>query len=498
MEKNKVFAFSIIFFLSFASVFYFSNNIDLRSTGQVYVKSSNVKETASQEVTASSIISEDIVAIDTNDNNQLVYQNPDQIFPGPIVGPPPPALTTGETHACFLSTQADTIWCWGGRRIFEKEVLQEVINNVTGEKQLQVFKTSETVTYSTPFIVLNNNVQAFKGAIAISAGRAHTCALKNDGTVWCWAVPFNFENNNLYGQLGDGTNTTSEFPVQVLTSKNPKTPLQGIKAISAGGDHTCALKNDGTVWCWGGNGFGELGDNTKIKSNVAVQVIGNLKFTAVGAGQGHTCAIDENTALWCWGETIQWKLGVGNHLVPHPIVDEKNNQIKGLRTLAHVQTADRFSAFQIKDNSLWGIGIIAPGREVGGPNANIFDPPRQVVDSNNKPIMTIQASTGGGVIGHGCFLNTDLSHTTQCWGSNNYGQLGDGTLINRQFPIFVADPLGGGAFTNLYQIEVGRYFTCAIRLTNQQEVWCWGSNNYGQLGDGTTKDNSLPVRVKLP
>ena len=255
MDNKKVVAYSIIGILLFSSLFFYTNTI----TGNAIF---NFNKFFSRKNIQSSSLESIVVS------------------PPPVLATstslPPSVLTTGELHACFLSIKADTIWCWGGFRYFYKEVIKEVelIDNKTNKtvKELQQVKILETVTYSTPYIINDGKGQPFRGAISISAGSSHTCALKNDGTVWCWPTITNFENNNLRGQLGDGTNTASEFPVQVLTSKNPTTPLRGIKAISVGDSHTCALKNDSTLWCWGGNYFGQLGDGTTKDSSLPVRV----------------------------------------------------------------------------------------------------------------------------------------------------------------------------------------------------------------------------------
>lgn len=417
--------------------------------------------------------------------------------PDEKVAPPKPALTTGGTNSCFLSRATDMIWCWGGTKTITKEI--EILEAPTSTKIIKKL-VSETVVVSIPYPVLQKNGQPFRGAIAISAGHVHTCALKNGGTVWCWAAPYNFEYNNQVGQLGDGTNQPSEFPVQVLTAPN-KTPLNDIKAIAAGGNHTCALKYDGSLWCWGYNNTGELGNNSRDNSNLAVPVVspkGQLLFTDVNAGNGFTCAIDTNTALWCWGEALQLKfvggLNAGRHSIPDPIIDDdKGRQTTQVRRLAHVDTSERLSCFQKnQDNSLWCVGMIVPPHNQNGP----FQWPEQIIDENKNPVMVAQASRGGGAYGEVCMLPVGTT-SAACFGGNAYGQLGDGTRTDRKFPVQVQDP-NGGAFTQLYQIEAGDGFVCSIRLTNNEEVWCWGRNYYGQLGNGTTDNSPLPVRVKLP
>ena len=130
---------------------------------------------------------------------------------------------------------------------------------------------------------------------AISAGVFNTVALKNDGTVWAWGL-------NSSGQLGDGTTTDSYTPVQV-------SGLTGVRAISAGFvSHAVALKNDGTVWAWGSNGYGQLGDGTTTDSYTPVQVSDLTGITAISAGESHTVALKNDGTVWAWGcnSMVNW------------------------------------------------------------------------------------------------------------------------------------------------------------------------------------------------
>ncbi len=387
----------------------------------------------------------------------------------------------------------------------EHEVDEEIFVTSTGMKTHVKHIIKENVPLLFAYPILNKNGQKFRGAITVSAGYSaalYTCALKNDGTVWCWGNVGDSYVNQL-GELGDGTTKPSGTPVQVLIQ--PGKPLTDIVKISAGGGHTCALKNDGSAWCWGANG-GALGNNSKDNSSFAVPVADNHVFTEISVDGATTCAIDQkNAGLFCWGQPFYFQ-GFGgpgkNWLAPVDIPDDVGNPIRGVRALGRMPSADRFVAFQKNnDDSLWGLGTIPPGRDVGGPNVkNVFEQLGQFVDKNNKPIFARQATTGAGVSGHACVLNKNNNQdsTASCWGSNSSGKLGDGTNIDRQFPVLVLDPRGG-ALDHLTRIEAGYDFTCALRMPNLVgwEVWCWGDNHFGQLGDGTTNNSNLPVQVKF-
>jgi len=137
------------------------------------------------------------------------------------------------------------------------------------------------------------------GITAIAGGGTHSLALKNDGTVWAWGY-------NGYGQLGNGgTYTTSNVPVQAsgLTG--------GITAIMGGHHHSLALKNDGTVWAWGYNYYGQLGNGTNTNSNVPVRVSGLAGITKIAGGGLHSLALKNDGTVWAWGYNYYGQLGNG-------------------------------------------------------------------------------------------------------------------------------------------------------------------------------------------
>lgn len=155
----------------------------------------------------------------------------------------------------------------------------------------------------------------------VVAGNTHTASLKSDGTVWAWG-------NNSHGQLGDGTTINKSIPVQVLGSGGVGY-LTGVTAIAAGYTHTVALKADGTVWAWGYNSVGELGDGTTTNRSTPVQVLGHggvgylTGVTAIAAGYDHTLALKSDGTLWAWGNNSNGQLGDGtttNRFTPVQVV----------------------------------------------------------------------------------------------------------------------------------------------------------------------------------
>jgi len=131
----------------------------------------------------------------------------------------------------------------------------------------------------------------------VAAGGSHTCAIKTDGSLWCWG-------NNLFGQLGDRTNTDRNTPTQIMPS--------GATSVALGGSHTCAIKTNGSLWCWGANGYGQLGDGTNTAKNSPVQIMSS-GVSSVSLGYNHTCAIKQDGSLWCWGDNYYSQLGDGTN-----------------------------------------------------------------------------------------------------------------------------------------------------------------------------------------
>ena len=249
----------------------------------------------------------------------------------------------------------------------------------------------------------------------IAAGYSHTVALKSDGTVWAWG-------NNSYGQLGESpTNMKRLIPVQV----NSKI-LNDVVAVAAGASHTIALKSDGTVCAWGYNGYGQLGDGTMADRYAPVQVSGLSGVTAIAGGWFYTVALKSDGTIWAWGDNSSGQLGDGT-------------------------TTYRKIPAQV--SGLSGVTAIA---------------------------------AGGGQFGfHTIALKSD--GTVWVWGWNYYGQLGDGTTTDRYTPVQLS------GLSGITAIAAGGYHTAALK--SDGTAWAWGTNNSGELGDGTTKDRPAPVQM---
>lgn len=341
----------------------------------------------------------------------------------------------GQRHSCALRAQGKA-QCWG--------------NNESGQ-----LGDNSTDGQDTPVPVVGD----FSFS-QISAGDFYTCGVTSGGEALCWG-------DNDGGQLGDGTTSMRTAPVRVsgghtfklirtgrshacgLTrsgavvcwgrnesgqlgdgSRSSRTSpvrvnLPGSAAqLAAGGSHTCALLTDGTAFCWGNNASGQLGDSTTTLRAEPVRVASTLRFVSIGSGRDHTCAVTPDNDAYCWGKNSSGQAGIGVS-TEAVIVPQKVETSAQLKTIA--------AGF----------------------------------------LHTCALSVGG---------------TAYCWGRNNYGQLGDGTVNSHTRPVPVQ---GAGALVALFP---GASHTCGVN--GSSETFCWGYNVDGQLGNGGRENSAVPIKIQ--
>ncbi|WP_274648814.1 fibronectin type III domain-containing protein [Paenibacillus humicola] len=300
------------------------------------------------------------------------------------------------------------------------------------------------------------------GITMVSAGGGHTLALKRDGTVWAWG-------NNAYGQLGYGSATEGgTTPVQVQG-------LDSVTAIAAGGSHSLALKSDGTVWAWGENFYGELGDGTpegSSRSSSPVQVHNLSSVVAIAAGNEYSLAVKSDGTVWSWGLNTWGQLGDGSTTDRNVPV-----QIQGLGSVIDVAAGDSHVLALKNDGTVWAWGINGDGELGDGTKTNHSSP----VQVPHLDSVTAIASGSS----HSLALKSD--GTVWAWGRNYSGELGNGTKTSSYSPVQV---------TNLGSVTaIAAGYTTGFALKSDGTVWAWGVNNFGQLGNGSTTDSSSPVQV---
>jgi alpha-tubulin suppressor-like RCC1 family protein len=313
-------------------------------------------------------------------------------------------------------------------------------------------------------------VSSLTGITDIAGGGGHSLALKNDGGVWAWG-------RNSYGQLGNGTNTDSNVPVQV-------SGLTGITAIAGAepGYHSLALKNDGTVWDWGLNDNGQLGNGTNTNSNVPVQVNSLTGITAIAAGGdwiftggwSHSLALKNDGTIWAWGDNYFGQLGNGTNTDSNVPV-----QVSSLTGISAIAGGGLFSLALKNDGTVWAWGGGGVG-ELGNGTYTSSNVPVQV------SFLTGIAAIDAGYI-HSFALKND--GTVWAWAWNVYGQFGDGTTISTNAPVQV------NSLTGITAIAAVGY-AHSLALKNDGTVWACGYNSSGQLGNGTTGGSSnVPMQV---
>jgi alpha-tubulin suppressor-like RCC1 family protein len=296
---------------------------------------------------------------------------------------------------------------------------------------------------------------AVPSAVAIAAGLAHTCAITGTGGVKCWGT-------NSHDELGNGTRSDSRTPVDVSGLG------RGMTAIAAGVRHHCALTGAGAVKCWGHSSFGTLGDGTAVRRYTPVDVAGlSSGVTAIAAGHDHTCALTGAGGVKCWGYNYFGALGDGTTVDRWAPVD-----VAGLSS-----GVTAIAAGFGQSCAVMGAGGVKCWGSVAGDRLTPVDVPG--LSSGVRAIATAGS--------HSCALMR--AGGVKCWGRNNFGQLGDGTLTARGTPVDVV-----GLGRNVGAIATGTGTSCAL-VVRTRIVRCWGLNDHGQLGDGTTVNRTTPVGV---
>ncbi|MBM4165303.1 MAG: RCC1 repeat-containing protein, partial [Lentisphaerae bacterium] len=302
----------------------------------------------------------------------------------------------------------------------------------------------------------------------------YSLALKSDGTVWAWG-------DNTYGQLGDGTTTRRLTPTKV-------SGLSGVSAIVAGHYSAMALKTDGTVWAWGYNVSGQLGDGTTTSRSAPVQVklsdgSALTNVVGIGAGSGHAVARTSDGSVWAWGNNGYGQLGITD---PNIYPEE----VTGLTGVTNVAAGSSHTVALKSDGSVWAWGYNSSG-QVGDGTTTSRNTPVQVKQSGGASLS--------GVAGIAARENRTVALKTDgtvwAWGDNWAGQLGDGTMTTRLNPakVIMQD---GAALSNVTAVAAGSIHTLALK--DDGTVWAWGYNAWGQIGDGTQYTNRLnPVQVLM-
>jgi alpha-tubulin suppressor-like RCC1 family protein len=304
----------------------------------------------------------------------------------------------------------------------------------------------------------NISYQVDLGFVQIAAGRQHSLGIKSDGTLWAWGL-------NNFGQLGDGTDTHRTSPVQIGTDNN-------WSQIAAGEYHSLAIQSDGTLWAWGSNSVGQFGDGTTIDRSSPIQIGTATNWSKIDAGDFHNLSILSDGTLWAWGRNDYGQLGDGTTTFKTSPV-----QIGTATNWSQIAAGWIHSLAIQSDGTLWAWGYNGDGRLGDGTAIDRTSP------------VQIGTATNWSQIAAGDFhsLGIQSDGTLWAWGFNGDGQLGDGTNTLKTSPVQI------GTDTNWSQIAAGIYHSISIQ--GDGTLWAWGFNGDGQLGDGTNTLKTSPVQI---
>jgi alpha-tubulin suppressor-like RCC1 family protein len=371
-------------------------------------------------------------------------------------------LSAGGAHTCAV-TQSGNVWCWG--------------SNSYG----QLGRGGGARGPDGSIGLLPERVIGLSNVAAISAGMNHTCAMRDDGQVFCWG-------SNMACQLGVDTHEEDPLPGSQL--RLVPTPVLGMNlaiGISAGGDHSCAVMADGSAWCWGRNYMGQLGDATTEDRCEATRVVELVGAVEIHAGHSVSCALTEEWSVWCWGANDTGQLGTGDHTGPETVngyaySDRPQRVIvlgqgEGLALgTAHVCAINSVVGTEHAVVQAWCWGAAGAGQL--GDGVTYADCGDQ--ECSATPVqaeLNWQTSAVAAGARHSCAMGYDGK--AWCWGANDKGQLGDSTY-GTGGPLSRATPVQVTGLSGLRLLALGDEHGCAV--TADRTLWCWGANDFGQAG----------------
>ena len=310
------------------------------------------------------------------------------------------------------------------------------------------------VDKNTPVLV-NNSTTALpaKSVKYVALGGSHSAAITKDGSLYIWGW-------NNYGQLGDGTTTGRYTPIKIMDN---------VASVSLGNSHSAAITKDGSLYMWGYNGNGGLGDGTTTDRYTPVKIMDNV--ASANLGDDHSAAITKDGSLYMWGSNYYGQLGDGT-------TTDRYTPVKIMDNVASANLGDDHSAAITKDGSLYMWGKNDCGQLGDGTTDNKTNKTRP-----HRVASNVQSVELGDV--HTTVISKDGGLYT--WGYNYYGQLGNGTTTKSSNPIKIMNDV----------VSCAGGYNHTVALKKDGTVYTWGRNNCGQLGDGTTTDRTSPVAIQI-
>ena len=423
------------------------------------------------------------------------------------------AITAGRNHGCIIKNSDSTLWCWGQNAsgqvgtnnsaeasTFQKigsdylwqnisggyshtcgVALSEVTDPADASKKISINRLlcwgdnstgaigygSAVPKYFDPMVLADDDWSV------VSAGNNHSCAIRLDGTLWCWG-----DNSN--SQLGHNSADKTR-PSQVSSDKD-------WSSISASDQFTCALKQNHTLWCWGKNDKSQFGDGTTTSATIPSQIVAHTDWTNIATGQAHSCGIRSDNTLWCWGDNSYGQIGNGTINIQSTPLKITTSTVTKWSTVAtgHQHTCaiasnvDTDGKSLTDDKTLWCWGNNDTGQL--GINSTAHQS-RPIKISHSKGWLLVSAGES-----HSCAVDKD--EIVHCWGFNDHGQLANGfytdTGLPRTFDLS----------SNWRTIASGYHHSCGLKGSSAPyTLWCSGFNSYGQLGIGSTSNQSTLTQI---
>jgi alpha-tubulin suppressor-like RCC1 family protein len=348
-------------------------------------------------------------------------------------------ISTGLSHACGVTTTS-VAYCWG--------------RNNTG--QLGDGSTTQRLRPTA--------VSGGLKFLMVTAGAQYSCGVTTDNRVFCWG-------DNTTGQLGDGSISRRLKPVAVAGGRR-------YRQVRAGYFHTCAINTSDVAFCWGKNGNGQVGDGTTTARLVPAKVKTTLTWRWVFAAGLHTCGATTDFRAFCWGRNEDGQLGDGTTVQKFTPVEVESSDAFRLATVgAFKGNGDAWTAVScglIPDGLAYCWGDNSTGALGDGTHTKRSSP--AAVDGDHQ-FNTLSVGAA-----HVCGLTT--ASRAFCWGSNGNGELGIGATTSS-----ISSPVAVSGGLTFKAVTAGTIFTCGIAADDH--AYCWGANQYGQLGNGTANDGPV-------
>ena len=384
-------------------------------------------------------------------------------------------------HACVIAAKDHSVYCWGANE-----------HGQLGNGQDGAGTTSADLSKAGR-VDQDSTLSPFTGVDQISLGAWHSCARRGTD-VYCWG-------QRQSGAIGDGP-----YGFSAVDAFRPThVPGVGATSVGAGGGHTCVVDLSGAVRCWGYNGYGQLGhppgppdtmvtiffDTSGTPYCNGTPTLASFNATAVDVSSGvlDTCVLVGDSFVQCWGDNALGELASSSTgaatSTPNKVQRLALSGTAYLGSVTQLSSHGKHGCGLLKDGTVWCWGQNNGGQVGGAPNPSAYAiPVASVPDGGASAVSTGDGNT--------CAVTP--SGNVWCWGFDSMGQLGDGNTASSSTAQEVKGPGGVGVLAGVSRVAVGFSFACALKTDGT--VWCWGDNQHGELGNGTTTASPYPVQVQ--